>query len=214
MRLAVVGVGLIGGSVALAARERLGADVRTFDARADAGRSLEAAVQGADVVVVATPPKALAASIDAALAAAPGAVVTDTGSVKRGLPEHERFVGGHPLAGGTAPSAALFDGAPWFLTRRHPVVEDLVTGLGAQPHVVDAEAHDRWMALTSHLPHLIADALADLAAGADLPTGPSFASATRVAGQNPELWEDIYDANGDFIADARTALIARLEARP
>jgi prephenate dehydrogenase len=211
--IAVVGVGLIGGSVALAARERLGASVATYDA-ADADGSLEDAVAGADVVVVATPPRVLADSVRAALAAAPGAVVTDTGSVKRGLPEDERFVGGHPLAGGTAPSADLFDGAPWFLTRRHPVVEDLVRGLGAEPHVVDAEAHDRWMALTSHLPHLIADALADLAADGQLPTGPSFASATRVAGQNPALWEDIYAANGDFIAEARAAFVRRLEARP
>ena len=228
MRLAVVGVGLIGGSVALAARERLGAHVTGWDPGAvaadvvdrEAG-SLEDAVRDAAVVVVAAPVGALRAAVDAALAAAPGdAVVTDTGSIKRGLPEGDpRFVGGHPLAGSAHAGAGharpdLFDGAPWFLTGSDERVEALVRGLGAQPHHVAPDAHDRWMALTSHLPHLIADALADLAAGAQLPTGPSFRDATRVAGANPPLWDEIYAANADFLAEARAAFVSRLEARP
>lgn len=230
MRLAVLGVGLIGGSAGLAARERLGADVTGWDpdaealggalgcgALARAAGSVEEAVDGADVVLVAAPVGVLRETIEAALAAAgPDTVVTDTGSVKRGLPGDPRFVGGHPLAGSEHAGVAharedLFDGAPWFLTRSEERVEALVTGLGATSHVLDADTHDRWMALTSHLPHLIADALAELAADHDLPTGPSFRDVTRVAGANPPLWRDIRAANADHIDAALDAFVARLQ---
>jgi prephenate dehydrogenase len=239
LRLAVVGVGLIGGSVALGARERMGVRVSGWDPDPGAlasgvvdevASSLEDAVCDADLVLVATPIEALRPAIGAVLKANERAVVTDAGSVKRGLPEHPRFVGGHPLAGSEHAGAGharadLFDGAPWFLTRSHEAVEELVRGMGALPHVVDAETHDRWMALTSHLPHVIADVLAEMANAQEeqaasrihslrsLPRGPSFRDATRVAGANPPLWRGIREANADFLGEAIEDFTKRLEDR-
>jgi prephenate dehydrogenase len=139
MRVAVLGVGLIGGSIGLAARERAGAKVCGYDpdprvrARAFELGAIDAqaadiagAVRGADVVFVAAPVGALGATVSAALAAAgPDAVVTDVGSTKRVVAEagvaDARFVGGHPLAGAETAGveharADLFDGATWYLT--------------------------------------------------------------------------------------------------
>jgi prephenate dehydrogenase len=139
VRIAVLGVGLIGGSVGLAARRRLGAEVAGWD-RDDGvlGRALEAealdeaadnvadAVAGAEIVVCAAPVSAMPELVDEALkASGPDAVVTDVGSTKReliaGLPaEEERFIGGHPLAGAETSGveharADLFEGARWYL---------------------------------------------------------------------------------------------------
>src|SRR5260370_416215 len=135
MRVAIIGTGLVGASVGLAAR-RAGHDVRGWDAD---GAALAAAAQrgavepaaspgeavaGAELVVVAVPVTALAAEVQAALAAAPEATVTDVGSTKRSVVEaivDPRFVGGHPVAGAevrgpAGAHAELFEGATWFLT--------------------------------------------------------------------------------------------------
>jgi prephenate dehydrogenase len=139
VRVAVLGVGLIGGSIGLAARERAGAEVCGYDPEelvceaalelgAIDGRApdIAGAVGGADVVFVAAPIGALPATIRAALhSAGPGAVVTDVGSTKRAVAEagvaDERFIGGHPLAGAETAGVEharvdLFDGATWYLT--------------------------------------------------------------------------------------------------
>jgi len=139
VRIAVLGLGLIGGSIGLAARERAGAEVCGYDpaARARAlalelgaideqAADIAGAVQGADVVFVAAPVGALPRAVRAALAAAgPDAVITDVGSTKRAVAEvgvaDERFIGGHPLAGAETKGveharADLFDGATWYLT--------------------------------------------------------------------------------------------------
>jgi prephenate dehydrogenase len=142
MRIAVLGVGLIGGSVGLAARRRLDAEVVGFDPDAERlARALEvealdheagdvtAAVAGADVVFCAAPVGALPALAAQALAASDeDAVVTDVGSTKHGLleglakhPDGERFIGGHPLAGAETSGVEnarddLFEGARWYLT--------------------------------------------------------------------------------------------------
>ncbi len=236
MRVALVGVGLIGGSIGIAARERLGAEVVGFDASAGAltaavergaigaaADSVGAAVEGADVVFVATPVGALPAVVGDVLASAgPDCVVSDVGSTKRSVvADDERFCGGHPLAGAETAGVEhargdLFDGAVWYLTpgertsgilleRLHRVV----AGFGARPLAVDAETHDRLMAGVSHLPHvlanvLVAQAAAALGGEAIPPTGPSFRDATRVAGANSAIWTDIYLANRD-------ALIERIE---
>ena len=137
MIVAVVGVGVIGGSVGLAARRRLGATVRGIDPHAsealaagaidEAHDDLGAALDGADAAVVAVPLGALPETVAAVLAQAPpGCIVTDVGSTKRGVVAangDERFVGGHPLAGSEAAGVAharedLFDGAVWYLRRR------------------------------------------------------------------------------------------------
>jgi prephenate dehydrogenase len=183
--VAVVGVGVIGGSVGLAARRRLGATVRGVDPRAgealeagaidEAGDDLAAALDGADAAVVAVPVAALPETVAAVLQVAPpGCLVTDVGSTKRAVVAacaDERFVGGHPLAGSEAAGVAharedLFDGATWYLTPTSSTsgivlerLHRLVTGLGARPVAIDPDTHDRMMAAVSHLPHVVANTL-------------------------------------------------------
>ncbi len=194
MRIAVLGVGLIGGSIGLAAR-REHAHVSGYDpdpavrARAvelcaldDSADTLEGAVAGADAVFVAAPVGALRETVTAALSAAgPDCVVSDVGSVKRPLAEasaDERFVGGHPLAGAEGAGvehsrADLFEGATWYLTPArestagvlYERLHALLRSFGARPTAIDAATHDRLMANISHLPHVLANVLAAQAAG-------------------------------------------------
>jgi prephenate dehydrogenase len=240
LRLAVVGLGLMGGSLGLAARERAAAEVSGFDpdpaARAaalergcvaSAHDDLAEAVAGAELVCVCAPIAELPAAITAALAAAPEATVTDIGSTKGAIvasvsgSDRARFVGGHPIAGREVRGAQhavpdLFVGATWFLTpvadtdtRRYRDLHAFVAALGAEPVAVDPGAHDRLLALTSHLPHVIANLLVNqagagridghdpLAAG-----GGSFRDMTRVAGANPRIWVDIFLDNREALAAA------------
>jgi prephenate dehydrogenase len=187
-------VGLIGGSIGLAARRRLGAEVvghgrtPTTLARAveigaldRAAASVAEACEGADLVFCAGPVGALPAQVGEALAACgPETVVTDVGSTKGELVgargDDERFIGGHPLAGAETAGvenarADLFEGARWYLTpteRSSGVLYDrlqrTVSGLGARPQAIDPAAHDRLMATISHLPHVVANTLAAEAA--------------------------------------------------
>lgn len=239
----IVGVGLIGGSLGLALRERLGILPRGYDLperlAAAAGRgavepctSLEEAVAEAEVVFVATPLGRLAEDVKAVLAGCPAhCAVSDVGSTKRQLVEaidHPRFIGGHPLAGGEragveAARADLFNGASWYLTPGRATADwafarlhALICALGARPLCLSAARHDRLMAATSHLPHLVANALVEQAAeleGACRPllagaAGPSFRDATRVAGANGPLWGEIFLANGPELL-ARLAVFQR-----
>ncbi len=195
MRIAVLGVGLIGGSIGLAAREHAGAEVRGYDPDPDVRaralalgavdsetQDLALAVAGAEAVFVAAPVAALPRTVADALAAAgPDCVVTDVGSTKRLLSEaagDERFVGGHPLAGAETEGveharADLFTGATWYLTPLrgstsgvlYERLHALLRRLGASPVAIDAETHDRLMANVSHLPHVLANLLAAQAAG-------------------------------------------------
>jgi prephenate dehydrogenase len=185
-RLALVGLGLIGGSVGLAARERLGAHVVGYDPDPDVrARALErgavdvavddvAGLGPADVALVAAPVAALADGIAAAAAHCDGAVVTDVGSTKHALVEGSgdpAYIGGHPLAGAEVAGveharADLFDGATWYLTPRADsegiLLERLhrfVVGLGAVPTVIGHADHDRLMAAFSHVPHVVANVL-------------------------------------------------------
>jgi prephenate dehydrogenase len=237
-RVAIVGTGLLGTSVALAAR-RAGvarvtgwdADARTLlDSSVHAAASLEAAVADAELVVVAVPVGALVDTVRAVLAAESTATVTDVGSTKRALAavDDPRLVPGHPLAGGATggPSRAtadLFDGATWFLTPlasaepgRVGTVERFVTAIGAQPVKLDPVEHDRLLAFTSHLPHALANLLMRAVAAAGERAldyaGASLREMTRVAGANASVWSDIFVANGDLIADALAAHGAELEA--
>ena len=195
-RVAVLGVGLIGGSIGLAARQRLGAEVvghsrspatvaRAVELGAlDRGaESVAAACEGAELVFCAGPVAALPAQAREALAASgPETVVTDVGSTKGELIEtlggDERFIGGHPLAGAETAGvenarADLFEGARWYLTpteRSSGLLYDrlqrAVAGLGARPQAIDPSSHDRLMAAVSHMPHIVADALVAEAATA------------------------------------------------
>ncbi len=195
MRVAVLGVGLIGGSIGLAARESV-EDVevvgfgrspekleraRELGAIDVAAGSLEEALAGAAICFCCAPVGVLGEQIAAALAAAgEDCVVTDVGSIKGGLvgdPGERRFVGGHPIAGAETAGvefarADLFQGATWYLT---PTPESsgvlferlhrFVAALGARPVAIDAESHDRLLATVSHLPHVLANALVTQTAG-------------------------------------------------
>jgi prephenate dehydrogenase len=221
VNVAVVGVGLIGGSIALAARDRLGADVRESDPAG--GMSVGEALDGADVAFVAAPLGVLGDVVDEVLAAAPAeCVVSDVGSVKAPLlRDDERFCGGHPLAGSEQRGreharADLFDGATWYLTPTNRTggillerLHRVIAVFGARPRSIDASEHDRMLAGISHLPHVLANVLVKDAQGA---IGPSFRDATRVAGANPPLWRDIYLANRTELSRAIGAIRAELAA--
>jgi prephenate dehydrogenase len=191
--IAIVGVGLIGGSIGLAARERLGAEVRGYDpgegvlaaarqrgAVTVACGSLAEALEGAEVAFAATPVGALGAAVGETLGAASDrCVVTDVGSVKRAVMaavDDPRFIGGHPLAGAETSGVAgarsdLFEGATWYLTptpRTEGVLYErlhrVLIDLGARPEALDAATHDAVMATVSHLPHVLANVLVARAA--------------------------------------------------
>jgi prephenate dehydrogenase len=193
VRIAVIGVGLIGGSVALAAKQRLDATLTGFDRSPRAlaaGRRREAldrvsdsiagAVADAETVFVAVPVGALPEAIAAALdAAPPDCVITDVGSTKRAIVASQadsRFVGGHPLAGAETAGveharADLFEGATWYLTPTastsgllYERLHRLLHALGARPAAIDPESHDRMLATVSHLPHVLANVLVSQAA--------------------------------------------------
>jgi prephenate dehydrogenase len=206
VRLAIVGVGLIGGSVALAARERLGATVCGYDESAQAlaaaiergaldrgCETLEDAVGDAEAVFVAVPVNALGDAVGAALSAAPAdCVVTDVGSTKRAVVaahDDPRFVGGHPLAGAENSGVQharpdLFDGATWYLTPTattsgilYERLHRLLRSLGARPAAIEPQTHDRILATVSHLPHVLANVLVAQAA-ATLAAGDERLPAT------------------------------------
>jgi prephenate dehydrogenase len=195
LKVAVLGVGLIGGSIGLAARARAGAEVCGYDPDpAACATALElgaidrgapdivTAVAGADVVFAAAPVGAIEQAVSEALAGVgPDCVISDVGSTKLALEDarrDRRFIGGHPLAGAETAGVSsaredLFEGAIWYLTPTqasdlalYERLRGLIERFGARPQVVDAAAHDHLMACTSHLPHVLANVLAALAVGA------------------------------------------------
>jgi prephenate dehydrogenase len=195
--------------------------------------SLEEAVADAELVVVAVPVGAARGVVQAALGAAgANTVVTDVASTKRPLASlaDPRFVPGHPVAGGATggparAAADLFDAATWFLTPTEAsstesvaLVERFVASLGAHSVRADAAAHDRLLALTSHLPHALANLLmlrvAEAASDDDAPlafAGASLREMTRLAGANAAVWSDIFLDNADEIAVALEGLRASLD---
>ena len=246
-RVTVIGLGLIGGSVALGLRRIGGFHLAAID-RANVLAS-PMAEQAADERVCSDDADAVAKVLDAtelAILAVPvGAIVgflpealkrsrfvTDCGSTKahiaavaKALPRGSAFVPGHPMTGKPVGGlehacADLFQGARWLLCPAGcdplavQVVEDVVQALGASTVAIDAQEHDRGVALTSHLPQLFASALAVLAAeyGAWQVAGPGFASATRVAGGAESMWRDILSTNAPHIACALRALTRKLES--
>jgi prephenate dehydrogenase len=195
MRIAVLGTGLIGGSIGLAARGRVEeASVAGYDPDPEASASahargalsvvagsVEEAVAGASACFCCAPVGALPELVRAALAAAPAdCVVTDVGSTKRTIAaasDDERFVPGHPVAGAETAGieharSDLFEGATWYLTPREHTsgllyerLHRLVATLGAHPVAIDPDAHDGLLAAVSHLPHVIANVLVTRVAG-------------------------------------------------
>ncbi len=237
--LTIVGTGLIGTSVGLAARRAGVSRIRAWDPDAatlalaaergavdlTAG-SLEDALDGADLAVVAVPVAVLDAGVAATLEAAPVAcTVTDVGSTKGRLcaavADRARFIGGHPIAGSEArgpehATAELFIGATWFLTpfaetepARYRDLHGFVASLGAVPVAIDPYAHDRLLALTSHLPHALANLLLNQAGETRVDghealaaAGGSLRDMTRIAGANPRIWVDIFLENAEALLAA------------
>jgi prephenate dehydrogenase len=241
MRIAVLGVGLIGGSIGLAARRRLRAEVAGFDpdrtlldrateleAIDRAAESVAAAVEGAELVFCAAPVTALSGLAAEALdAAGEDCAVTDVGSVKRdviaALGSETRFVGGHPLAGAETSGvenarADLFEGARWYLTPTekssgllYDRIQRSIADLGARPQAIEAETHDRLMASVSHLPHVLANVLVTQATTA----------LSEEAEHLPEVGPSFRDATrvaganpavwGDIFAGNREAVAAEID---
>jgi prephenate dehydrogenase len=242
VRVAVLGTGLIGTSVALALRERswpvwlTDADPAAARLAADlgAGEPLPDFPAHADVAVIAVPPDAVAATLAAAQARELAACYTDVASVKqlpvaqaRGLDcDLTRYVPGHPLAGREkhGPAAAradLFLGRTWALCplpetspRAAETVTELVRACGAVPVRTDPAAHDRWVALISHAPHVVAAAMAARLADAqpdalDL-AGQGLRDVTRIAAGDTGLWTQILSANAAPVAEVLAAVAADL----
>ena len=238
-RVAVVGTGLLGGSLALAVRERgVAREVVAIVRRSEAQREivklgiadraeldLGAGVAGADLVVLASPVHAMPELLaQAAPHLAPGAIVSDVGSVKGGLaeslppllPAGAHYVGSHPMAGshhtGYAHARAnLFDGAACIVTPATPAsaeAEERVIwfwrSLGARVLRRSARRHDEEVAWVSHGPHAIAFAfaasLAGAPAGARELAGTGFRDFTRIAASDPAMWADILVANKQSLA--------------
>jgi prephenate dehydrogenase len=238
MRVAIAGLGLIGGSIAralaAAGHHVTGLDAPPVLRRASKARVIAATAASAaeaatrsDVVFLAAPPRANLRLLRALAKEDHRAIVTDVGSVKRPIcAEAIRlglagFVGGHPMAGSAAAGfaasdAALFQGRAWVLTppagQRPPRrLLALIRELGARPVVTTPAEHDRAVAFLSHVPQIVAWALAD-AARADAVTrrhlriaGPAFRDMTRIAASPRGLWAEILEQNG---AEVRRALAA------
>jgi prephenate dehydrogenase len=245
--LTIAGVGLIGGSIGLAAKKRglaqrvrgVGRDPHKLEAAQRLGAidewqlDLTGALLDADLVIFATPVNCIAEQLKQIAADCPAEVIlTDAGSTKReivhsaerDLPSHARFVGGHPLAG-SEKKGAEFGDADLFVerwtvltpTEKTPVAAlELVRvfwqALGARVRTMAPEDHDRALALTSHLPHLLAAALAGVLPDTlrDL-TATGFRDTTRIAGGDPEVWTPIFQHNRSAVLAALVQLQDRLD---
>lgn len=252
--VAILGLGLMGGSLGLALRA-LDAGVQVTgwnrtQARVDEALELGAIDRGsatvseacasADLVVVATPVATIAGlAIEAARSAPEGAVITDVGSVKESIVDSvdtalgagRHFVGGHPMCGSEltglgAARADLYQGAVWVLTPTASTddmsfgrLNGLLRKLGARVLAVDPALHDRFVAVVSHVPHLTAVSLMNVAArqanDADALlrfAAGGFRDLTRIAGGSPEIWVDICEANRQAIVAALDEVLEELSA--
>lgn len=221
----VIGCGLIGASVGLALRahdvEVILTDASATNVEVAISRGAGRALTDDDqpfLVVVAVPPGAAAEVISTALQRWTSAFVTDVTSVKSSLartldasPGLERYVGGHPMAGSErsgpmAGSAQLFEGRPWAVTPDAATVPaaldavvDLALHVGAVPIIMDAAAHDRAVALVSHVPQVMSTLTAARLTAADgnhlALAGPGLRDTTRIAASDSRLWVDILGSN-------------------
>lgn len=244
-QLTIIGVGLIGGSLARALKERdmvgevvgVNRTLRSLETAEDLGvidRSTTSAidgVKGATLVLVATPVRSISKVIkDCLPGLAPGTVVTDAGSVKGALvercenilmPKGVHFVGSHPVAGtensGVASSfATLFENSRTILTPTKNTPADALElvrlvweAAGSKVEIMDPFHHDRVLAATSHLPHLMAynivntlsDMEDDIRAEVFRYASGGFRDFTRIASSDPTMWRDICVENRDAILD-------------
>jgi prephenate dehydrogenase len=224
VRVGIVGLGLMGGSLALALRARrpdwelVGTDTDgSAMARAlERGIVDEGSVRDVDLLVLAAPIPALPELLSGLGGCR--AVVTDLASTKVRVMAWAAaagvdLVGGHPmcgreLSGLEAAEAALFEGAPWVLTRDDPVVTGLVEAVGARPLFMDAEVHDRLVAGVSHAAFLLSAAYVLAMAGSpewgemQRVAGSGFREMSRLAAGDPELYAAIVSTNREPIVEA------------
>lgn len=242
-RVALIGIGLIGSSLARAiAAHGLAGEIAIFDASAEAraaarelklgqvADTLAAAVTNADLVVLATP---IGAYADLGAAMAPhlkaGATLSDVGSVKQAVirdlgpfvPEGVHFIPGHPIAGTEhsgprAGFAELFKGRWCILTPLPGADADMVARLqklwseiGSMVEIMEPAHHDQVLAITSHLPHLIAYTIVDTATNLEESTqsevikfsASGFRDFTRIAASDPTMWRDIFLNNREAVLE-------------
>ena len=254
-KIALIGIGLIGSSLARVIRRRgLGAQISVYTRRAQTRQHAEAlglahsfsetlteAVRDADLVILCVPVRAykgIAREITPALKK--GCILTDVGSIKRDvihavvsqIKPDVHFIPGHPVAGTeeSGPEAgfeSLFEGQPCILTpvpnTDRQALERLVRfweACGAQVDVMDAKTHDVILAITSHVPHLVAYAMMRMALQDDTLdkqkifryAGGGFRDFTRLASSHPEMWRDIFFLGKDTINDMGRVFIKNLEA--
>lgn len=244
--IAIIGIGLIGSSIALAARQQAGAQVITLfdlseEVRAKASElalgqvcdTLEATVAGADLIILCVPSGAMG-QVGSQIAPflKSGAIVTDVGSVKAAvaeqlravLPEHVFLVPGHPIAGAEksgpeAGFATLFQKRWTILTplddprpeyvQAVDIVRDFWTKLGSDVELMEPARHDLVLAMTSHLPHLIAFCVVATAEDIETVTDSEvvkysaggFRDFTRIAASDPTMWRDVFLLNRDAVLD-------------
>ncbi len=247
--VAIVGVGLIGGSLGMALKSRRLAQIVIGVGRSrdrldmalalgaiDGGTtSLEEAAADADIVVLCTAVGHILASLPETLAAVkPGAIVTDVGSTKAAIVQAaagaKNFIGGHPMAGSEqtgveAATPLLFEEATWAITPAETtdpaavsLLERLAQSVGATTLLLAPDAHDAMLAVTSHLPHVLASALMRQASQTQRRypqtqqlTAGSFADGTRVAASSPEIWRDVCLSNRDALLHALQAFRGQLD---
>ncbi len=247
--VAIVGVGLIGGSLGMALKSRRLAQTvigversaeRLDTAKAlgaiDVGTlSLEEAARGADIVMLCTTVGHILESLPETLALVkPGAIVTDVGSTKAAIvqaaAEAKNFVGGHPMAGSEqtgveAATPLLFEEATWAVTPAETtdsaavsLLERFAQSVGATTLRLSPDAHDAMLAVTSHLPHVLASALMRQAFETQSRhpqtqqlTAGSFNDGTRVAASSPEIWRDVCLSNRDALLQALQAFRGELD---
>jgi cyclohexadieny/prephenate dehydrogenase len=243
-KIALIGIGLIGGSIARDARQRglarhIVAATRSAETAKKAnelkladhcGTDLAAAVKDADLVVVCTPVGACGAATKAiAKSLKPGCIVSDVGSVKQAviadmqphIPAGVHFVPAHPVAGTeySGPEAAildLFQGRNCILTPLPGVdaaaadrLEAFWRALGSDVNRMDPAHHDRILAITSHLPHLIAYTIVGTAddLGGHLNSevlkyaAGGFRDFTRIAASDPTMWRDVFMNNKEAVLE-------------
>ena len=244
--LAIVGVGLIGGSIALAARRSgqfapiigVGRDAQTLKKWQQAGiidegtTDLAASAKRADIMVFCTPVDQIPWQILlAGKNCKPGTLLTDAGSTKdfivgvvgQQLPNDVHFVGAHPLAGSEKRGAEharadLFDNRLTVITpgdNTEPEAVERATqfweSLGCRTTQLSSKRHDEILAMTSHLPHLVAAALSGILPADFHPfIASGFRDTTRIAAGDPGLWSAILDQNARQILEALGELEQRL----
>jgi prephenate dehydrogenase len=243
--IAILGLGLMGGSLAMALRGQcaalLGVDPNenVLDLALHSGLVDKASSDSAellpqsDIVILAAPVRVILSLLGKLPGLHPGsALVLDLGSTKREifkamleLPPRFSPIGGHPICGKEKSGlenaqASLYQGAPFVLIPMPDTspagaatAERLVQAVGARPLWLDAETHDRWIAFTSHLPYLLALALAQATPSeASLLVGPGFRSTSRVAATPASVMLDILATNRLNVLESVAVLRKRLDA--